>query len=126
MGIWSYVSYFSCILEKINAQYETNLANIESAKQCPINPQTLKKQKSNTPTICEVISPEQANINNIQINKDKCRDKEQQKDEETAASVTTLHSPLSTPTVLDTEAVSPSAKQNDSKYRFTKYNNLYA
>ncbi|XP_076664669.1 gle1 RNA export mediator isoform X1 [Andrena cerasifolii] len=105
---------FKSEIEKINAQYETNLANIESAKQCQINPQTLKKQKSNTLTICEVISPEQTNINDIQINKDKCRDEEQQKNEETAASVTTPHSPLLTPTGVDTEVASPTAKQNES------------
>ncbi|XP_076624029.1 gle1 RNA export mediator [Colletes latitarsis] len=66
---------FKSEIERINSQYEANLANMESAKQCHVQSEVLQTQTiDNTENNCEVIAPVLTSISDIQNNEDKHED----------------------------------------------------
>ncbi|XP_054013711.1 mRNA export factor GLE1 [Hylaeus anthracinus] len=99
---------FKLEAERINAQYEADLANMESAKQCHFQP------------ICDVVVFEQTSTDDTQSNEDKYGDSEPLENVHVTENVTVLNIPQVTPVVVNKEEI-VSLEEHESMHE----NNLY-
>lgn len=100
---------FKSEIERINIQYETNLAKLENTVQVHTQPKELQKQESrDTQTVCETVIPEQISSNIPQTN------------EEEKQNIITPNPPEVTPTVSTEESVLTTEQDKNELYEYIK------
>lgn len=93
---------------------------MQNTAQSYVQPQDLQKQVSeNTQPVCEIITSEQINSNNVQTNEGTYVEKE--KENTQVQNISCPNSPETTPTVVNTEESLSTTEQEESKNTFRIY-----
>lgn len=104
---------FKSEIERINIQYETNLAKLENAVQAQTQAADLQKQESgDVQTVCETVVPEQISSNIAQTN------------EEEKQHIVIPNSPEVPPTVSTEESVPATEQEKNELYEYVDKESL--
>ena len=105
---------FKLEIERINVQYEVNLTKLQNTTQSYVQPQDLQKQVSeSTQPVCEIITSEQINSNNVQTNEGKYVEKE--KENTQVQNISCPNPPETTQNVVSTEESLTTTEQEESQ-----------